>query len=81
MNLQPDGAAARCRQAAASLEADKAVTRVWGGDGTFWKSEAVARKRIEGALGWLTILEQIEPTLPDLADFVSEVWSRLQQSP
>ncbi len=51
MNLQPDGAASRCRKAIAGLEAERAVSRVWSGDGSFWKAEAVARKQIEGALG------------------------------
>ncbi|HEY2798854.1 MAG TPA: glucose-6-phosphate isomerase [Thermoanaerobaculia bacterium] len=72
MNLLPDGAASRCRKAVAGLEADRAVSRVWSGDASFWKAEAVARKQIEGALGWLTIPERIAPTLPDLLAFVDE---------
>ena len=72
MNLQPEGAAARCRQAAARLEAERAVSRIWAADGSFWKAEAVARKSIENALGWLTIPERIAPTLPELEAFVSE---------
>ena len=70
MNLQPDGAATRCRKALARLEAENAVTRAWSGDGSLWKAEAVARKQIEGALGWLTIPERIAPTLGDLREFV-----------
>ncbi|MEP6993504.1 MAG: glucose-6-phosphate isomerase [Acidobacteriota bacterium] len=73
MNLMPDGAAARCRQAASFLEAKSAVARIWAFDASFWKAEAVARKSIESALGWLTIPERIAPTLPDLQSFVSEV--------
>ena len=75
MNLQPEGAAARCRRAAARLEADRAVSRIWSADGSLWKAEAVARKLIENALGWLTIPERIAPTLPDLQAFVSEARS------
>ena len=73
MNLEPDGAAARCRQAAAGLEADRAVPRVWSGDGSFWKAEAVARRLIENALGWLTIPDRIAPTLPELQAFASDI--------
>ena len=72
MNLLPDGAASRCRKAIAGLEAERAVSRVWSGDGSFWKAEAVARKQIEGALGWLTIPDRIAPTLPDLQTFVEQ---------
>ena len=49
MNLEPDGAAARCRQAAAGLEADRAVARLWSGDGSFWRAEALARKQVGDA--------------------------------
>jgi glucose-6-phosphate isomerase len=72
VNLLPDGAASRCRKAIASLEADRAVARAWSGDGSFWKAEAVPRKQIEGALGWLTITDRIAPTLPELQAFVEQ---------
>lgn len=75
MNLLPDGAAARCRQALSRLEAEHAVTRAWSGDASLWKAEAVARKQIENALGWLTIPERIAPTLGDLVSFVEETRS------
>ncbi len=72
MNLLPDGAASRCRKAVAGLEAERAVSRVWSGDASFWKAEAVARKQIEGALGWLTIPDRIAPTLSELQAFVEQ---------
>jgi len=72
MNLEPDGAAARCRQAVARLEADRAIERAWSGDGSLWKAEAVMRRSIENALGWLTIPDRIAPTLPALREFVAE---------
>ena len=72
MNLLPDGAASRCRKAIAGLEAERAVSRVWSGDASFWKAEAVARKQIEGALGWLTVPDRIAPTLPELKAFVEQ---------
>ncbi|HEY1252513.1 MAG TPA: glucose-6-phosphate isomerase [Thermoanaerobaculia bacterium] len=72
MNLLPDGAASRCRKAVASLEAERAVSRAWSGDGSLWKVEAVPRKQIEGALGWLTIPERIAPTLSELKAFVEQ---------
>ena len=73
LNLEPDGAAARCREAAAGLEADRAVQRLWSGDASLWRAEALARKQIEGSLGWLTIPDRIAPTLPDLVDFADEI--------
>jgi glucose-6-phosphate isomerase len=72
LNLLPDGAASRCRKAIAGLEAERAVSRVWSGDASFWKAEAVARKQIEGALGWLTVPDRIAPTLPELKAFVEQ---------
>jgi len=72
VNLLPDGAAVRCRKALARLESDNAVSRIWACDGSFWKAEAVARKQIEGALGWLTIPDRIAPTLPELRAFVEQ---------
>ncbi len=72
MNLQPEGSAARCREAVARLEADRAVSRIWSFEASFWKIEAVARKAIESALGWLTVADRIAPTLPELTSFASE---------
>jgi glucose-6-phosphate isomerase len=72
VNLLPDGAASRCRKAIAGLEAERAVSRVWSNDASFWKAEAVARKQIEGALGWLTIPDRMAPTLPELQAFVEQ---------
>ncbi len=59
MNLESEGAAARCRAAVAGLEAERAVERIWAGDGAFWKAEAVARRRIESSLGWLRLPDRI----------------------
>jgi transaldolase / glucose-6-phosphate isomerase len=72
MNLRPDAAAARCREAVGRLESERAVSRIWDCDASLWKAEAVARKSIEGALGWLTIPDRIEPALPELEAFVEE---------
>jgi glucose-6-phosphate isomerase len=72
LNLLPESAVARCRQAVARLEAERAVSRIWACDASLWKAEAVARKSIENALGWLTIPDRIWSTLPDLEAFVAD---------
>jgi glucose-6-phosphate isomerase len=66
VNLEPEGAAARCRPTVARLESERAVDRIWSGDGTFWKIEAVARRRIESSLGWLTLPERETAALREL---------------
>jgi len=73
LNLQPDGAAQRCREAAARLAAENAVERIWAGDASFWRPEALARKRIEASLGWLTLPERMEAALPDLEGLAEEL--------
>ncbi len=75
MNLEPEGAAARCRSTVARLESERAVERIWSGDGTFWKIEAVARRRIEGSLGWLRLPDQAAATLSDLEALAASVRS------
>jgi transaldolase / glucose-6-phosphate isomerase len=69
VNLEPEGAAARCRPVVTRWESERAVERIWSGDASFWKTEAVARHRIESSLGWLTLPDRIERTLADLERF------------
>ena len=57
MNLEPEGAAARCRQAAANLEADRAVARIWSGDGSFWRAEAVGSEDAAVVVALLDLFE------------------------
>ncbi len=73
MNLEPEGAAARCRPTVARLESERAVERIWSGDGTFWKIEAVARRRIESSLGWLRLPDQAAASLSELEPFAASM--------
>jgi transaldolase/glucose-6-phosphate isomerase len=73
LNLSPEGAASRCREAVAQLTEQRAVSRIWAPDPSFWKVEAVARKAIESSLGWLTIPDRLLPALSKLEEFVEGV--------
>jgi transaldolase/glucose-6-phosphate isomerase len=75
LNLVPEGAAARCREAVARLVAENAVDRVWEPDASFWKVEAVARKGIENSLGWLTAPDRDLSAVSDLQAFAAGVRS------
>jgi transaldolase/glucose-6-phosphate isomerase len=70
LNLVPEGAATRCREAVARLDGEEAVKRIWASDASFWKVEAVARKAIENSLSWLTLPDRAPSALPALQAFV-----------
>jgi transaldolase/glucose-6-phosphate isomerase len=70
LNLVPEGAATRCREAVARLAGEDAVKRIWASDGSFWKVEAVARKAIENSLGWLTLPDRAPSALDGLREVV-----------
>lgn len=69
LDLGPEAGAHR--DAVARLVAEKAVSRIWAGDASFWKSEDAHRKVIESALGWLTIADRMAPEVGALQDFVA----------
>src|SRR5262249_45924123 len=69
----PDGAASRCREATARLTAEKAVDRIWSGDASFWRPEALARKHIESSLGWLTLPDRMAEGIPALQKLAAEL--------
>jgi glucose-6-phosphate isomerase len=48
------------------------VARIWGEDASLWKTAEADRRTIASALGWLTILERMEPSLPALVRFARE---------
>ena len=73
LNLQPDGAASRCRDAAGRLTAENAAERIWSGDASFWRPEALARKHIESSLGWLTLPDRMAEGLPALQKLAAEL--------
>lgn len=60
------------RDALERLMRERAVDRIWSGDGTLWKKEQAHREIIENALGWLTVAERTEADLPSLVAFVED---------
>ena len=57
----------------ARLEAERAVERIWAGDASLWRSEALARKLIESSLGWLMLPERMPEVVPDLERLAAEL--------
>ncbi len=70
MKLELGPEAGAHRDAVARLLAEKAVSRIWAGDASLWKSDEAHRKVIESALGWLTIADRMAADAPELQDFV-----------
>ncbi len=52
---------------------ERAVERIWAGDGSYWRPEALARKQIEASLGWLTLPERMVETVPDLEKLAAAI--------
>jgi len=48
------------------------VARIWAEDASFWNAGESGRETIASALGWLTIVERMDPALSDLGSFVQE---------
>ncbi len=61
------------RSALERLERDQSVSRLWKKDFTLWKSEPEREASIANSLGWLTVVETMEPHLAELDTFVQEV--------
>jgi hypothetical protein len=55
------------------LTGENAVDRIWAGDGSFWRPEALARKHIESSLGWLTLPERMTDGIPALQKLAAEI--------
>jgi glucose-6-phosphate isomerase len=63
------------RDALEKLERDRAVSRVWAGDASLWKSEPTHRRVIENALGWLTIADRMADSVEELESFAGSIAS------
>lgn len=49
------------------------VRRLWEKDGSLWTDDEEEQESIKGALGWLTIVEQMQEQVNDLDRFAAEV--------
>ena len=61
------------RKALEKLEHDRAVSRIWAGDASLWKTDDAHRKIIENALGWLTVADRMAGSLGELQAFAGSV--------
>src|SRR5271166_765086 len=55
------------------LEKENFVTRIWKRDPTLWKSDPEHEKVITNALGWLTVVETMQPHVGELVAFADEI--------
>lgn len=61
------------RQRINALEQAHFGTRLWRKDSSLWKVNRRGHKSVRDRLGWLHLVENMEPHLPRLAEFVDEV--------
>jgi len=54
-------------------EKEQWVRRIWKKDPTLWKSDEAHQKIIKNALGWVTVVEQMEEQADELAAFSERV--------
>jgi len=52
---------------------DKFVERIWKKDATLWKNDDAHKKIIANALGWLTVVQQMQKDLREITDFAESV--------
>jgi len=58
----------------AALAADDFAARLWGADASLWKPGDDAHQQvIAGALGWLSVFDDVRDQVEDLNDFVAEL--------
>ena len=48
------------------------MDRIWAGDASFWRPEAVARKQIESSLGWLAVPERVGAAADEMTALARE---------
>ncbi len=56
-----------------SLEKENAVARMWKKDPTLWKSEPEHQAIISNSLGWLNVVETMQPHVGELLAFADEI--------
>ncbi|HEX7419542.1 MAG TPA: bifunctional transaldolase/phosoglucose isomerase [Thermoanaerobaculia bacterium] len=52
---------------------DKFVERIWKKDATLWKNDDAHKKIIANALGWLTVVEDMQKNVAEIRDFAESV--------
>jgi transaldolase / glucose-6-phosphate isomerase len=52
---------------------EKFVERIWNKDATLWKNDDAHKKIIANALGWLTVVEDMQKNLSEITDFAESV--------
>jgi transaldolase/glucose-6-phosphate isomerase len=52
---------------------EKFVERIWKKDATLWKNDDAHKAIIANALGWLTVVEQMQSQLHEITDFAESV--------
>ena len=55
------------------FEKNNFVNRLWSKDTSLWKKNADHQKQIAGALGWMGVLDWIEPRITEMLDFSEEI--------
>jgi len=63
------------RDAVQKLDKENAVARLWKKDSTLWKSEPEHEQIITNALGWLNVVETMQPHVSELVAFADDVRS------
>jgi transaldolase/glucose-6-phosphate isomerase len=61
------------RSALAKLDKENVVARIWKKDSTLWKSEPEHEQVIGNALGWLNVVDTMQPHVNDLVAFAEEI--------
>ena len=59
--------------AIARVEKEKFVSRIWKKDASLWKNDDAHKKIIENALGWLTVVEQMQGMTAGLLEALEEI--------
>ncbi|MEA2571880.1 MAG: transaldolase / glucose-6-phosphate isomerase [Acidobacteriota bacterium] len=52
---------------------EKFVERIWKKDATLWKNDDAHKKIIANALGWLTVVEEMQAGVKELVKFAKEI--------
>ncbi|HEY3054538.1 MAG TPA: bifunctional transaldolase/phosoglucose isomerase, partial [Thermoanaerobaculia bacterium] len=52
---------------------EKFVERIWKKDATLWKNDDAHKKIISNALGWLTVVEEMQKNVREIRDFAESV--------
>lgn len=57
----------------ARFEKEEVVSRFWSKDPSLWKKDSGTQEKIAGRLGWMTIVETMRQSIPELKSFAETV--------